>query len=78
MMKFIRQRRFLFSRQKMQKILFGLDHNHSNVEDFLNLLAGRPIITNSSIQLLLKQAPSSIEALAKKNLSKRKTIAFGS
>ena len=26
---------------------------------------GRPIITNSSIQLLLKQAPSSIEALAK-------------
>ena len=35
------------------------------MEDFLRSPYGRPIITNSSIQLLLKQAPATIEIVAK-------------
>jgi hypothetical protein len=33
------------------------------VEDFINSPYGKPIVTNSSIQLLLKQSPASIDAL---------------
>jgi len=33
------------------------------VEDFLGSSYGKPIVTNSSIQLLLKQSPASIDAL---------------
>ncbi|MEK9173467.1 MAG: conjugal transfer protein TraC, partial [Patescibacteria group bacterium] len=36
-----------------------------DVEDFLRSPYGRPIITNSSIQLLLKQAPATIDIVAK-------------
>ena len=36
-----------------------------NVEDFMESSYGRPIITNSAIQLLLKQAPSNIDVVAK-------------
>jgi spermidine synthase len=35
------------------------------IEDFLKSDFGKPIITNSSMQLLLKQSPSSIEYLSK-------------
>lgn len=34
-----------------------------DVEDFINSPYGKPIVTNSSIQLLLKQSPASIDAL---------------
>jgi len=34
-----------------------------DVEDFLGSSYGKPIVTNSSIQLLLKQSPASIDAL---------------
>jgi hypothetical protein len=35
-----------------------------DVEDFVKSDYGKPIITNSSMQLLLKQAPSSVDTLA--------------
>jgi hypothetical protein len=35
------------------------------VDDFLKSEYGKPIITNSSLQLLLKQSPASIESVAK-------------
>jgi hypothetical protein len=35
------------------------------VEDFMNSPYGRPIITNSSLQLLLKQSPATIDVLEK-------------
>jgi len=36
-----------------------------DVDDFLKSEFGKPIISNSSLQLLLKQAPSSIDTLKK-------------
>ena len=66
MMKYPDSAAFLFSLAKRcRKYYLGLTTITQNVEDFLESPYGRPIITNSSIQLLLKQAPSSIEALAK-------------
>jgi hypothetical protein len=35
------------------------------VEDFLTSPYGRPIITNSSLQILLKQAPATIDLVGK-------------
>ena len=35
------------------------------MEDFLRSPYGRPIITNSSLQILLKQAPATIDLIAK-------------
>ncbi|MEI8103921.1 MAG: conjugal transfer protein TraC, partial [Candidatus Moraniibacteriota bacterium] len=35
-----------------------------DVSDFMTSRFGRPIVTNSSLQLLLKQSPSSIEVVA--------------
>jgi len=36
-----------------------------DVEDFANSKFGKPVITNSSMQLLLKQSPGAIDLLAK-------------
>lgn len=57
---------FLFGLAKRcRKYYLGLTTITQDVEDFLRSPYGRPIITNSSIQLLLKQAPATIEIVAK-------------
>lgn len=55
---------FLYSMAKRgRKYYLGLATITQDVEDFLSSPYGMPMITNSSIQLLLKQSPSSIDKL---------------
>jgi len=55
---------FLLSLAKRgRKYYLGLATITQDVDDFLKSPYGAPIITNSSIQILLKQAPSSMERL---------------
>lgn len=55
---------FLLSLAKRgRKYFLGLATITQDVEDFLKSPYGTPIITNSSIQLLLKQSPSSIDMI---------------
>lgn len=57
---------FLYSLAKRgRKYYLGLATITQDVDDFLRSPYGLPIITNSSIQLLLKQSPSSIDNLQK-------------
>ncbi len=57
---------FLFSMAKRgRKYFLGLATITQDVEDFLRSPYGLPIITNSSIQLLLKQSPAAIDAVKK-------------
>jgi hypothetical protein len=57
---------FLFSLAKRgRKYFLGIATVTQDVEDFLGSPYGLPIITNSSIQLLMKQSPSSIEMIQK-------------
>jgi len=57
---------FLFSLAKRgRKYFLGLSTITQDVNDFLNSPYGLPIITNSSIQLLLKQSPTSIGVVQK-------------
>jgi len=57
---------FLFSLAKRgRKYFLGLSTVTQDVNDFLNSPYGLPIITNSSIQLLLKQSPTSIDQVQK-------------
>lgn len=57
---------FLFSIAKRgRKYYLGLATITQDVGDFLKSPYGLPIITNSSIQLLLKQSPSSIDIVQK-------------
>ena len=58
--------KFLFGLVKRaRKYYLGVTTITQDVEDFVNNGYGKPIITNSSMQLLLKQAPSAMEALTK-------------
>jgi len=55
---------FLMSLVKRgRKYYLGVATITQDVEDFLKSPYGKPIITNSSIQILLKQSPSSADAL---------------
>lgn len=55
---------FLYSLAKRgRKYYLGLATITQDVEDFLSSPYGRPILSNSSIQLLLKQSPTVIDAL---------------
>ncbi|HWH06926.1 MAG TPA: DUF87 domain-containing protein [Candidatus Paceibacterota bacterium] len=55
---------FLYSMAKRgRKYYLGLATITQDVEDFLRSPYGRPILTNSSIQLLLKQSPTTIDVL---------------
>jgi conjugal transfer ATP-binding protein TraC len=55
---------FLFSMAKRgRKYYLGLTTITQDVSDFLKSPYGLPIITNSSIQLLLKQSPTSIDVV---------------
>lgn len=57
---------FLFSLAKRgRKYFLGVATITQDVEDFLRSPYGLPIITNSSIQVLLKQSPSSIDSVQK-------------
>ncbi|MBI2406601.1 MAG: DUF87 domain-containing protein [Candidatus Harrisonbacteria bacterium] len=57
---------FLFGLVKRaRKYFIGVTTITQDVEDFLNSPYGRPIITNSSLQILLKQAPAMIDLVGK-------------
>ncbi|HEY4475406.1 MAG TPA: DUF87 domain-containing protein [Candidatus Paceibacterota bacterium] len=57
---------FLFGLVKRaRKYFLGVTTITQDVEDFLRSPYGRPIITNSSLQILLKQAPAMIDMVAK-------------
>jgi type IV secretory pathway VirB4 component len=57
---------FLLSLAKRgRKYYLGLATITQDVDDFLKSPYGLPIITNSSIQILLKQSPSSIDNIQK-------------
>ena len=57
---------FLYSMAKRgRKYYLGLATITQDVEDFLKSPYGTPMLTNSSIQLLLKQSPTSIDAVQK-------------
>lgn len=51
--------------KRARKYLLGLTTITQDVEDFLGTDRGKEIISNSSMQILLKQAPSSTELLGK-------------
>lgn len=66
MMKYKDSASFLFGLVKRcRKYYLGVTTITQDVDDFLKSEYGRPIITNSSIQLLLKQSPTSIDTVAK-------------
>ncbi|MDE2144899.1 MAG: ATP-binding protein [Patescibacteria group bacterium] len=66
LMKYPDSASFLFGLAKRaRKYYLGLTTITQDVEDFLNSPYGRPIITNSSLQLLLKQAPATIDTTGK-------------
>ena len=57
---------FLYSiAKRCRKYYLGLATITQDVGDFMRSPYGVPIVTNSSIQVLLKQAPSTIDALQK-------------
>jgi hypothetical protein len=51
--------------KRARKYYLGITTITQDVEDFLRSDYGKPIISNSSLQLLLKQSPSSIDSLQK-------------
>jgi hypothetical protein len=58
--------KFLYGLAKRaRKYFLGVSTITQDVEDFVSSGYGKPIITNSSMQLLLKQSPAAIEPLAK-------------
>ncbi len=66
MMKYESSASFLFGLAKRaRKYYLGITTITQDVEDFLRSPYGRPIITNSSLQLLLKQAPATIDIVGK-------------
>lgn len=57
--------RFLFGLAKRaRKYYLGVTTITQDVSDFLQSPYGKPIVTNSSIQLLLKQSPAAIDMIA--------------
>jgi len=66
MMKYKDGASFLFGLVKRaRKYYLGITTITQDVEDFINSPYGRPIVTNSSLQLLLKQSPAMIDSIAK-------------
>ncbi len=64
MMKYPDSASFLFGLVKRaRKYYLGVTTITQDAEDFLSSPYGKPIVTNSALQLLMKQAPSSIEAV---------------
>lgn len=66
MMKYPDSAAFLYGLVKRaRKYYLGVTTITQDVEDFMNSPYGRPIITNSTIQLLLKQSPATIDMVGK-------------
>ena len=56
--------RFLYGLiKRARKYYLGITTITQDVEDFMNSPYGKPIVTNASMQLLLKQAPSAMKVL---------------
>ncbi|MEK7565215.1 MAG: ATP-binding protein [Patescibacteria group bacterium] len=56
---------FLFSiAKRCRKYYLGLTTITQDVEDFMKSQYGKPIVTNSALQILLKQSPAAIEIVA--------------
>lgn len=65
LMKYDDSANFLFSLAKRaRKYYLGLTTITQDVEDFMNNKMGRAIVSNSSMQLLLKQSPSAVDVLS--------------
>lgn len=65
LMKYEDSANFLFSvAKRARKYFLGLTTISQDVEDFLSSRLGRAVVANSSIQLLLKQAPSAVDLVA--------------
>ncbi len=66
MMQYEDSAKFLFGLVKRsRKYFLGITTITQDVEDFIKSPYGKPVVTNSSTQLLLKQAPAAIDILAK-------------
>jgi len=66
MMKYESSALFLFGLVKRaRKYYLGVSTITQDVEDFMRSPYGRPVVTNASVQLLLKQAPATIDIVAK-------------
>ncbi|MDP3764720.1 MAG: ATP-binding protein [bacterium] len=56
---------FLFSiAKRCRKYYLGLTTITQDVEDFMKSQYGKPIVTNSALQILLKQSPAAIDTVA--------------
>ncbi len=56
---------FLFSiAKRCRKYFLGLTTITQDVEDFMKSAYGKPIVTNSAMQILLKQSPAAIDMVA--------------
>ncbi len=65
MMQFEDSARFVYGiAKRARKYYLGLSTITQDVADFMNSPYGKPIVTNSSMQLLLKQSPAAIEVVA--------------
>lgn len=65
LMKYDDSANFMFSLAKRaRKYYLGLTTISQDVEDFLSSKMGRAVVANSSLQLLLKQAPSATDIIA--------------
>ncbi len=65
LMKYEDSANFMFSLAKRaRKYFLGLTTISQDVEDFLGSKMGRAVVANSSLQLLLKQAPSAVDVVA--------------
>jgi type IV secretory pathway VirB4 component len=65
-MKYVEGAAFLFALAKRgRKYYLGITTITQEIDDFLNSPYGKPIVSNSSLQLLLKQSPTSIENISK-------------
>ncbi|MBW3537857.1 DUF87 domain-containing protein, partial [Candidatus Parcubacteria bacterium] len=65
LMKYDDSANFMFSiAKRARKYLLGFTIISQDVEDFLSSRLGRAVVSNSSLQLLLKQAPSAVDMVA--------------
>ena len=65
LMKFPDSAKYLYSfAKRARKYYLGLTIISQDVEDFLSAEEGRAVINNSSLQLLLKQSPASVDKVA--------------
>ena len=65
LMQFEDSARFVFGiAKRARKYYLGLTTITQDVADFMNYPYGKPIVTNSSMQLLLKQSPAAVDIVA--------------